>query len=261
MMARTPTNTSPRDDASAPRILPGRAALERLPISLVAALLLLPASFAAAQVDPYEMLRSDMVEEQIRKRGIEEPAILSAMERVPRHLFVPEAAPPSAYEDGPVEFAPGQTLPQAYLTAQMIELLDLEGDEKVLEIGTGSGYDAAILSRMAREVYSIDINAGHVERARKVLQTLGYDNVNVKTGNGYRGWPAKAPFDAILVTAAPERIPDALLNQLAEGGKMVVAVGGGIAQDLLVITMRSDGPEQRRIKPVVMGPMIEPRSE
>ena len=174
---------------------------------------------------------------------------------------MPQSPPPRAYEDGPVEFAPGQTLLQAYLSAKMIRLLSLDGSEKVLEIGTGSGYDAAILSRLAKEVYSIDINDRHVKRARQLLDKLGYANVHVRTGDGYEGWPEKAPFDAILVTAAPESVPDALLKQLAVGGKMVLAVGGDVLQDLLVITMTADGPRQRRISPVVIEPMIDPQRD
>lgn len=251
---------SSQDDANALRAgsipkLPGALRLS-LAALLVSALLAPP---ALAQVDPYALMRSDMVEIQIRQRGIDEPSILSAMKRVPRHRFVPETPPLRAYEDGPVEFASGQTLPQAYLSAQMIKLLNLDGSEKVLEIGTGSGYDAAILSRLASEVYTIDINRGHSERAKKLLRELGYDNVHVKAGDGYRGWPEKAPFDAILVTAAPERIPDALLEQLKVGGKMVLAVGGDVIQDLQVITMTADGPRRRRISPVVIEPMIDPQ--
>lgn len=261
MTTRTSPHLSPRDDATDLGTAGGGPWRRRFAVG-VAAILVLPSwGIAAAQPDDYALLRSHMVEQQIRKRGIEEPAILSAMERVPRHLFVPETSPPQAYGDAPVEFAPGQTLPQAYLTAQMVELLDLNGDEKVLEIGTGSGYDAAILSRLAREVYTIDIVASHVERAREVLRRLGYTNIHVRTGDGHQGWPEKAPFDAILLTAAPETIPDGLFDQLAEGGKMVVAVGGEIAQDLQVITMTADGPQRRLIKPVVMEPMIEPERE
>lgn len=219
------------------------------------------AASVPAQGDPYALMRSNMVETQIRQRGIDEPSILSAMKGVPRHRFVPGAPPPRAYDDGPVEFAPGQTLPQAYLSAQMIKLLDLDGSEKVLEIGTGSGYDAAILSLLAKEIYTIDINQGHSERAGKLLNDLGYDNVHVKAGDGYRGWPEMAPFDAILVTAAPESIPDALLEQLKVGGKMVLAVGGDVIQDLQVITMTADGPRRRRISPVVIEPMIDPERD
>lgn len=261
MKARNPRQTSPRRDVTDTRKGFSGPALRRSAALFAVAGLLASAVPAAAQSDLFESLRSDMVENQIRKRGIDEPSILAAMKRVPRHRFVPESTARQAYEDAPVEFAPGHSLPQASLSAQMIRLLNLEGDEKVLEIGTGSGYDAAILSRLAKEVYSIDINPGHVQRARKVLGELGYTNVYLKAGDGYQGWPEKAPFDAILLTAAPDKEPDVLLHQLAVGGRMVVAVGGDILQNLQVITMTEDGPSRRKISPVVIEPMIDPERD
>ncbi len=143
----------------------------------------------------------------------------------------------------------------------MIKLLELDGDEKVLEIGTGSGYQAAVLSRLAREVYTIEIDPQLGERAKKILRDLGYDNVHVRIGDGYRGWPEEAPFDGILVTAAPDRVPDELLDQLEIGGKMVLAVGGDFMQDLQVVTRTADAFETRPISPVVIEPMIDPRRE
>jgi len=205
--------------------------------------------------DPFQHLRHDMVEHQIRDRGITESEVLSAMEAVPRHLFVPETNRPQAYDDEPVAIAPGQTLYQAYLSALLISYLDLQGHEKVLEVGTGSGYDAALLSLMAGEVYTIEIDEELGARAQETLDHLGYQNVRVRIGDGYRGWPEEAPFDAILLTAAPETIPDPLFDQLKVGGKMVVAVGR-LIQDLQVITKNADGErETRKIRPVVMVPM------
>jgi protein-L-isoaspartate(D-aspartate) O-methyltransferase len=211
--------------------------------------------------DPWAPQRSDMVENQLRKQGIKEPSILTAMRDVPRHLFVPESRQAQAYAEAPVEFAPGQALPQAFLSALMIELLDLDRHDKVLEIGTGSGYDAAVLSRLVRRVYTIEIDPAVGQQARRTLDRLGYDNVQVRIGDGYRGWPEEAPFDAILVTAAPDHVPDHLLEQLKVGGKMVVAVGSRMVQDLTVVTKTPDGPEKRKISPVVMTPMIEPQDD
>lgn len=195
-----------------------------------------------------------MVENQLRKRGIEEPGVLEAMGTVPRHAFVPEEHRREAYLDAPVTFAPGQTLSEAYLSALMISLLDLEGGEKVLEVGTGSGYDAAVLSRIAGEVFTIEIDSTLAARARETLRRLGFRNVHVRAGDGYRGLPEEAPFDAIVLTTAPDHIPEPLFEQLKEGGRLVVAVGGFV-QDLQVITKTAHGRKVRRISPVRLGPM------
>lgn len=226
---------------------------------LVTALLLAPAAPASAQndritpsakaaaaqagnstpgdpvVDPFFRERKSMIDEQVRRRGIDEPDVLRAMENVPRHLFVDRNYRPEAYSDSPVTIAPGQTMSQAYVSARMIALLDLEGNEKVLEVGTGSGYDAALLSRLAKEVFTIEIDKDLGSKAQKVLEKLEYENVTVKIADGYRGWPEEAPFDAILVTTAPEHIPQPLVDQLKVGGRMVIAVGR-LLQDLQVVT-------------------------
>lgn len=208
------------------------------------------------QDEEFQNERQDMVDLQVRQRGIQEPEVLDAMEKVPRHLFVPPQLKGEAYADRPLPIAPGQTLSQAYVSARMISLLELEGGERVLEIGTGSGYDAALLSRLAKEVYTIEIEPGLGENARSKLKQLGYDNVHVKIGDGYRGWPEMAPFDAILVTTAPERIPEPLYDQLAPGGKMVIAVGYSLHQDLQVITKGQDGDRQvRRVSLISLTPM------
>lgn len=206
--------------------------------------------------DPYQAQRHDMVDLQVRQRGVQEPEVLDAMEHVPRHLFVPPQLENEAYADRPLPIAPGQTLSQAYVSARMIALLELDGDERVLEIGTGSGYDAALLSRLAKEVYTIEIEPGLGESARGKLKSLGYDNVYVRIGDGYRGWPEKAPFDAILVTTAPERIPEPLFDQLAPGGRMVIAVGYSLHQDLQVVTKGQGGDrEVRRVSLISLTPM------
>ena len=169
--------------------------------------------------------RNEMVRTQIQARGVRDPRVLQAMREVKRHLFVPGESAEDAYEDYPLPIGEGQTISQPYIVALMTELLELQPDDKVLEIGTGSGYQAAILSRLAREVRSIEIVPSLAETAGKRLDLLGYDNVHLRVGDGYKGWPDEAPFDAIIVTAAPPEIPQALVDQLAEGGRMVVPVG------------------------------------
>lgn len=208
----------------------------------------------SGQEDPFLKERQDMVQRQIRKRGIETPGVLRVMEVVPRHLFVQQGDQSKAYEDVPVTIAPGKTLSQAYVSARMVSLLELSGDEKVLEIGTGSGYDAALLSRMADQVFTIEIDKKLGERAKETLQALGYKNVHVKVGDGYHGWPEEAPFDAILVTAAPERLPEPLIEQLRVGGRMVIAVGG-LIQNLQLVIKTEDEPIIQSIDLVNLSPM------
>lgn len=207
-----------------------------------------PSTGVAPTQDPFTSARQDMVDRQVKQRGIRQPNMLSALEEVPRHRFVPESVGPLVYRDAPVSFAPGQNLSQVYVSARMISLLNLTGDEKVLEIGTGSGYDAALLSRMAKRVYTVEIDSGLGEKARSKLEELGYDNVEVRVGDGYHGWPDEAPFDAILLTAAPQKVPEPLFQQLKIGGRMVVAVGYSLHQDLKVITRT--GETEREIKRV-----------
>jgi protein-L-isoaspartate(D-aspartate) O-methyltransferase len=204
--------------------------------------------------DDYETQRKTMVEVQVRQRGITQPEVLAAMAQVPRHLFVPDSQKAVAYENQPILFGPGRTIYQPYVVALMTSLLDLDRGDRVLEVGTGSGYHAAILSRIAREVYSIEIVEPVARQAAKRLEILGYHNVEVRAGDGYQGWPDKMPFDAILLSAAPKDIPKPLLNQLRVGGKMVVPVGG-FFQDLLVITKTADGLERRTVIPVRLSPM------
>lgn len=207
---------------------------------------------AAAQ--DYGLQRRAMVDEQIRQRGIREREVLKAMEQVPRHLFVPESVRPKAYEDAALAISPGRAIYQPYVVALMTSLLDLDRGDRVLEVGTGTGYHAAILSRIAREVYSIEIDSTAAAQARKRLSGLGYPNVFVRHGDGYQGWIEEAPFDAILLSVAPPRVPKPLIDQLRVGGKMVVPVGG-FFQDLLVITKTADGLEKRTVIPVRVAPM------
>jgi protein-L-isoaspartate(D-aspartate) O-methyltransferase len=202
----------------------------------------------------FKAMREKMVETQIKTRGVKDPRVLSALLRVERHRFVPEEYLNSAYSDQPLPIGEGQTISQPYIVALMTELLELKGDEKVLEIGTGSGYQAAILAELAKEVYTIEIIESLASMANKRLLELGYQNVKVKAGDGYLGWPEAAPFDAIIVTAAPDHIPKPLIEQLKEGGRMVVPVGT-YAQELKKIVKRSGKIETTNIIPVVFVPM------
>jgi len=204
--------------------------------------------------DNLDGLRHAMVQEQVKQRGITKPEVLAAMEQVPRHLFVPDSLRAEAYSDRPLVLGPGRTVYQPYVVALMTSLLELKKGDKVLEIGTGSGYHAAVLSRIAREVYSVEIVETVASQASKRLYVLGYHNVLVRVGDGYRGWPENAPFDAILLSAGTPRIPRLLIDQLRVGGKMVVPVGG-FFQDLLVITKAADGIEKRTVIPVRLSPM------
>jgi protein-L-isoaspartate(D-aspartate) O-methyltransferase len=204
--------------------------------------------------DSFEVERERMVREQIAARGIEDQRVLDAMLAVPRHEFVPEDQRRFAYEDRPLPIGYGQTISQPYVVAFMTEQLDLDGSERVLEVGTGSGYQAAVLGRLAREVYSIEIVKPLAERAAEDLKRLGYDNVHVRAGDGYRGWPEHAPFDAIVVTAAPDHVPPPLVDQLAEGGRLVVPVGTW-SQDLVLLTRDADGIHEQHLIGVRFVPM------
>ena len=199
--------------------------------------------------------RAKMVETQIAARGVRDPRVLAAMRKVPRHRFVETAARGDAYGDHPVPIGNNQTISQPYIVALMTELLELPPHARVLEIGTGSGYQSAVLGEIAAEVYSIEILPDLARAAADKLKELGYANVEVRTGDGYRGWPEHAPFDGIVVTAAPERIPQPLIDQLAVGGRMVIPVGG-FFQELKVFTKEKDGRiTEKDVIPVRFVPM------
>jgi len=203
-----------------------------------------------------ERRRKAMVVEQIEKRGIRDGRILKVMETVPRHEFVPEEYRAFAYDDSPLPIGEGQTISQPYIVALMTECLNLEGDEKVLEVGTGSGYQAAILCELVKEVYTIEILETLAERAEELLQKLGYKNVKVKCGDGYLGWEEYAPFDGIIVTCAPDHIPRPLIDQLAEGGRMVIPVGEiDFPQVLKLVEKREGEVTIRNVVPVRFVPM------
>lgn len=201
--------------------------------------------------------RLRMVERQIAARGIRDPHVLDAMRNVPRHWFVPEAYAASAYDDGPLPIGHSQTISQPYIVAVMTELLELKRGDKVLEIGTGSGYQAAILAELTDEVYTIEIVEPLGQRATVVLKDRGYHNVRVRIGDGYRGWPEAAPFDAIIVTCAPDKPPPPLVEQLAVGGRMCIPVDvPGGDQELIQFRKKADGAlERRRVEWVRFVPM------
>ncbi|HEX2251678.1 MAG TPA: protein-L-isoaspartate(D-aspartate) O-methyltransferase [Thermoanaerobaculia bacterium] len=235
---------------------PGRRRLAALAVLLLvpALLLALPTAAQRAARDAYAELRRQMVDSQVAARGVANPRVLAALREVPRHLFAPDADPLTAYADRPLPIGHGQTISQPYIVARMTELLDLEAGDEVLEIGTGSGYHTAVLSRVARRVWSVEILEPMARAAARRLESLGYDNVEIRAGDGYKGWEEHAPFDAIILTAAPPRIPQPLIDQLKVGGRMVVPVGGYI-QDLQVLTKTPHGLEKRTVIPVRLQPM------
>ena len=198
--------------------------------------------------------RARMVAGQVEARGVRDPRVLAALRSIPRHEFVPAGQRGHAYEDRPLPIGEGQTISQPYIVAAMTELLELDGSEKVLEVGTGSGYQAAVLGKLAREVYSIEIVPELARRAEADLRRLGYANVHVREGDGYRGWPEHAPFDAIIVTAAPGHVPEPLVEQLAKGGRMVLPLGDWF-QDLVLVTRGEQGVRQERLFGVRFVPM------
>ena len=192
------------------------------------------------QVDPAHA-RQRMVEQDLRGRGIRNLRVLQAMSQVPRHLFVPEGLRAFAYEDRPLSIGEEQTISQPYMVALMTELLQLQGNEKVLEVGTGSGYQAAVLSHLAKEVYTIEILPALAEKARENLLRLGYAQVRVKAGDGFFGWEEKGPFDAILITASAPRVPEPLWQQLSERGRLVMPLGAEGQPQKLVRVRKIDG--------------------
>jgi len=201
---------------------------------------------------------NSMVKFQIEKRGVTNTDVLQVMRTTPRHLFVPPALSAMAYNDYPLPIGDEQTISQPYIVALMTELLSLKGDEKILEIGTGSGYQAAVLSQLVDTVYTIEIVESLANSAKKRLNKLNYNNVIVKHGDGYQGWPAFAPFDAIIVTAAPETIPQALIDQLKIGGKITVPVGNELQELQLITKINENNIKKKSVIPVRFVPMVHP---
>jgi len=214
---------------------------------------------AAADV-AYAEPRILMVREQLVARGITSPRVLEAMGQVPRHEFVPTGLRSRAYEDGPLPIGHGQTISQPYIVAFMTEALDPKPTDRVLEIGTGSGYQAAVLSGLVAEVWSMELIEPLARRAEADLGRLGFANVKVRCGDGYLGWPEAAPFDAIIVTCAPEEVPPALVAQLRMGGRMILPVGSQWgSQDLVLLRKTAVGLETKAVLPVRFVPMVPGR--
>lgn len=237
---------------------PPRRAIRRWaePLAAAAALLSMTACSPAGETDgDLAAQREAMVRTQIEARGVRDPATLAAMRAVPRHEFLPLRLRDEAYGDYPLPIGSGQTISQPYIVAFMTEALRPQPGEKILEVGAGSGYQAAVLAQMGAEVFTIEIIEPLAEMARLTLGRLGYGNARVRHGDGYRGWPDEAPFDAIIVTCAPDKIPPDLVAQLRDGGRMIIPVGGGMNQELILLRKHGDRVEQQAILPVRFVPM------
>ena len=205
----------------------------------------------------HQVLRERMVEQQIAARGVTDPAVLDAMRSVPRHRFAPDAPPELAYADRPLPIGHNQTISQPYIVARMTELVRPDSTDRALEIGTGSGYQAAVLASIVDSVYTIEIIPELAATAAKRLRRLGYENAIVRNADGFKGWPARAPFDVIIVTAAPENIPPPLIDQLADGGRMIIPVGPtGRTQSLTLVTKEDGEVSKRQLAPVRFVPFL-----
>ncbi len=196
-----------------------------------------------------------MVRVQLEARGLKDQGVLGAMGKIPRHLFVPENMRAYSYNDEPLPIGEGQTISQPYIVAYMTEVLELKKTDRVLEIGTGSGYQAAILAELAGEVYTVELNLDLSQRAQKILEKLGYTNIQFKVGDGTYGWIEEAPFDSVMVTAAPDRIPRSLEEQLRVGGRMIIPVGSAI-QELLLVFRGKNKFKRKKLIPVRFVPLI-----
>lgn len=216
---------------------------------------LLALTACAGAQESFSMQREAMVREQIEARGVKDPRVLDALRRVPRERFVAAGSESLAYTDSPLAIGHGQTISQPYIVGVMSEAAAIGADDVVLEIGTGSAYQAAVLGELAREVYTIEIVPALAQRAEALLRELGYRNVHTRLGDGYAGWPEHAPYDAIVVTAAPPAVPETLRQQLAVGGRLVVPVGTA-DQELIVIERTADGFREHRLMPVRFVPMV-----
>ncbi len=210
----------------------------------------------------YRQLREEMVAEQLQARDIYKADVLKAMGEVPRHVFVPDDYRPYAYRDQALPIGEGQTISQPYIVAYMTQALRLRPEDRVLEIGTGSGYQAAVLSLLSRQVYTIEIVESLGLAARERLKSLGYDNIAVHVGDGYNGWPSQAPFDAIMVTAGAEQLPQPLMDQLADGGRMIIPIGphGGVRQ-LTLVTKKKGKYKFEKLMPVRFVPFIRKKKD
>ncbi len=221
-------------------------------------LLLLPMLIPAQSEEEFTIARGKMVKEQILERGITDPRLLNALLKVKRHLFVAPNYRDQAYGDFPLPIEEGQTISQPYIVAIMTSVIAPDSRKKVLEIGTGSGYQAAVLAELAREVYTIEIIPHLAQKSKKLLEGLGYKNINFRTGDGFLGWPEAAPFDGIIVTCSPDHIPPPLIEQLAVGGRMVIPIRySNTVQDLLLVEKLPNGKiKKTNLIPVLFVPMI-----
>jgi protein-L-isoaspartate(D-aspartate) O-methyltransferase len=224
---------------------------------LAAVLFVVACGLARSPAEDPAAARERMVREQVEARGVTDARTLAALRKVERHLFVPPALAALAYADQPLPIGEGQTISQPYIVAVMTEAIGLRGGERVLEIGTGSGYQAAVLAEMGAHVYTVEIVPSLARTARATLARLGYRTVEVREGNGWAGWPENAPFDAIVVTAAPPTVPDALKSQLRDGGRLVIPVGDDV-QELRLLTRHGSSFEQRRLLLVRFVPLVAP---
>ncbi|MBS3733251.1 MAG: protein-L-isoaspartate(D-aspartate) O-methyltransferase [Desulfobacterales bacterium] len=220
-----------------------------------------PLRSKAENAPEFRQQRMQMIHDQLKARGIRDPEILKAFEKVQRHRFVPDRLQQFAYADRPLPIGEGQTISQPYIVAVMTRALELKKTDRVLEIGTGSGYQAAIIAELCDRVYTIEIIESLAETARKTLSGLGYENVHVKIGDGFKGWPEHAPFDAIIVTCAPTEIPEPLKEQLAEGGRMVIPVGKSSDQQLVLLEKQEGDLLKKEILPVLFVPMVDDRGK
>jgi len=225
-----------------------------LPIHLLSSLFVL---FSHRRELSFERARKLMLDQQIRSRGIKDRGVLRAMGKVPRELFLPPPLTPSAYDDRPLPIGEGQTISQPYIVALMTQALSLQGQERVLEIGTGSGYQAAVLAETAAEIFTVEIIGNLSRRAQEVLDQLGYGNIHFRIGDGYRGWPDHSPFDRVMVTCATSSVPLPLVEQLAEGGRMVIPIGDYF-QTLRLLVKRGGKVRERDLMSVIFVPMTGP---
>lgn len=220
-----------------------------------------PISLNISAQGRYEEQRLKMVNEQIIPRGVKGADVIKAMKSVERHLFVPREYIPMAYADRPLPIGYGQTISQPYIVAYMTEILELEPGDRVLEIGTGSGYQAAVLAEICDRVYTVEVVPPLGERARSLLKKLGYSNVVFKIGDGYKGWKEYAPFDAIIVTCSPTHIPEPLKRQLAEGGRMIIPVGERFVQQLVYLVKKDGKLQTKAVLPVSFVPMVDEKGK
>lgn len=224
-------------------------------------LVLFPVLSCAQTGDSFQALRNHMVKNQIEARGISDKKVIEAFRNVERHRFVLPEFIRYAYSDSPLPIDEGQTISQPYIVAYMTEILNLKRTDKVLEIGTGSGYQAAILAELCDSVFTIEIFEKLAQKAVKVFEELGYDNIHAKTGDGYMGWQEFAPFDAVIVTCSPTKVPEPLKEQLAEGGRMIIPVGESPVQNLVLLKKRKGKLRQENVLPVRFVPMIDSEGE